>query len=143
MSYKKDQGRYARMTAFWALFALLGYGCFSGLVHQIRRWGGGRVTEPFVQDLPLLGDLDLAMTINLIVLAIGGVVIHRVLNKPKTADLLIDTETELRKVTWPSGHETWSGAIAVVVTVGVLVLYLSFSDYVLGFVLSRFMGGGP
>ena len=30
MSYRKDQGRYARMFAFWACLLLVAYGCFHG-----------------------------------------------------------------------------------------------------------------
>ena len=39
MSYRKDQGRYARMLAFWALTLLVAYGCFhsGGLVNVLDR----------------------------------------------------------------------------------------------------------
>ncbi len=131
------------MTAFWALFLLLGYGCFSGLVHQLRRWfeGLGEVfTAVWVDKLPLLGQIDMAMSISLAVLGIGGLIISRFLGRPKSADLLIETEGELRKVTWPSATETWAGTIAVVVTVALMLGYLFVSDAFLSTLLSRVMG---
>ena len=139
VSYKKDQGRYARMTAFWALFALLGYGCFTGLVHQLLRWkiGGG---DAYVENMPLLGDVDLSMTLTLLVLAVGAFAIHTFLERPKVADLLIDTESEMRKVTWPSAADTWAGTIAVMVTVAVMLTYLFAADYLLSFVMPRLLG---
>ncbi len=139
MAYKKDQGRYARMSAFWALFALVGYGCFSGLVFQIRRWGGDSVTESYVDNLPLLGNLDLAMILTLGFLAVCGFILYTLLNKPKAADLLIETEAELKKVTWPSAGDTWKGTIAVIITVGVMLAYLFVADAVLLSVLTKFM----
>ena len=71
----------------------------------------------------------------------AAVVIHRVLNKPKCADMLIETEAELRKVTWPSMSETWAGALAVAVTVVLLLAFLTLSDHVLFTVLVQFIGG--
>ena len=70
----------------------------------------------------------------------SGYVIHRVLERPKLADLLIDTEHELRMVTWPSFKETWAGTIAVIATVFTLLFYLFASDIVLSAILPRLMG---
>ena len=46
----------------------------------------------------------------------------------------------MRKVTWPSFAETWTGTLAVIVTVVVLFAYLFTSDLVLSFVMPRAMG---
>ncbi len=148
MAYKKDQGRYARMTAFWALFLLLGYGCLGGLVHQLRNWFGpsddaetAAMTEVWVKSFPLLGDLDLAMLISIFALILIGLVLHVILNRPKVADMLIDTELEMRKVTWPTVNETWAGTIAVITTVTVLLFYLWGADLALAELMHRVMGG--
>ncbi len=140
MAYKKDQGRYARMSAFWGLFLLLGYGCLGGLVVTLRGWIGSEPLFSSLESLPLVGTLDAAKLIALGTLAAGGFAIHYVLNRPKSADLLIDTENELKKVTWPSGGETISGTFAVMLTVAVLLAFLSFADFVLVAVLPRLMG---
>jgi len=137
VAYKKDQGRYARMAAFWGLFLLVAYGCFSELLPALRRWIGG---APWTDPLPLLGTVDTAKVVVWITLAVLGFLIYRFLNKPRSADLLIDTEIELRKVTWPSGPETWSGTVAVMLTVFILLLYLFVADLVLSAFLPRLMG---
>ena len=139
MAYKKDQGRYARMSAFWALFLLAGDGCLRGLQTWLRATIPS-TGDDFADPLPLLGELDLAKVIALLVLAAAAWGIHRVLSRPKLADLLIDTESELKKVTWPTFAETWSGTIAVMLSVTIMLFYLFASDLVLSAVLPRLMG---
>ena len=57
--------------------------------------------------------------------------LYRWQNKPKTADLLIETETELRKVTWPTLDETIKGSVTVMVCVLILMAYLAGADWLL------------
>ena len=141
MAYKKDQGRYVRMGAFWALFLLAAYGCLGGLVRALTRWlpaiAGDNSTNAWIQPFPLLGSFGLPQLIAILILSVVGVWIHGVLNRPKYANLLIDTENELKKVTWPSGSETVTGTIAVALTVVVLLLFLTGADLVLGFILDH------
>ena len=137
MAYKKDQGHYARMFSFWALALLLGYGCLGELQVFLRSMMG---TEPWTDPLPLVGEIDLAKLIAVVVLAAGVIAIHRFLNRPKVADLLIDTELELRKVVWPSAHETWVGSVAVIVTVLVMLVYLFVADLALTYITPSLMG---
>jgi preprotein translocase SecE subunit len=139
MAYKKDQGRYARMTAFWALFLLAADGCLRGLQGSLRTWFPG-LGEDWMEPLPLIGQVDGAKLIVLLTLAAVGFAIHRTLERPKLADLLIDTEHELKSVTWPSFAETWTGSLAVIVTVFTMLFYLFASDVVLSAVLPRLMG---
>lgn len=140
MAYKKDQGRYARMFSFWALVLLLGYGCLSELQIFLRRTLD---LQPWTDPLPLIGEIDLAKIIAIAVLVAGALAIHRFLERPKIADLLIDTELELRKVVWPSASETWVGSIAVIVTVLVLLGYLFAVDYALAWVTPSLLGASP
>lgn len=144
MAYKKDQGRYARMFAFWAIFLLMAYGLIGGFPIFLRGLFAGLspdLAEPWVTSFPLLGKIDLAITISMLLLAATGWITYRQLNRPKVVDTLIETESELRKVTWPTANETWNGSLAVVVTVLLLLVFLTLADYVLGFVLTRAMGG--
>jgi preprotein translocase SecE subunit len=138
VAYKKDQGRYARMTAFWALIGLFAYGCLGGLAPTLASYFG----RPWVSPFPLIGHLGWDTVIALGVLLAIGFVIHRLLNRPKIADLLIDTETELRKVTWPTLSETWVGTMAVAIAVLVMLVFVSASDYVLTFIVQRIFGLG-
>ena len=128
------------MFSFWTLFLLLAYGCLGGLVITLRTWIGE--TEVWIESLPLLGNVDLPRVIGLASLAIGGFVLYRLLNRPKAADMLIETEAELRKVTWPAASDTWTGTLAVVVTVIVMLLYLFAADLFLSYIMPRAMGRG-
>lgn len=120
---------------------LAAYGCMT-LVPVLRRWFPDLTNVVWARQLPLLGDFGPASLIALLVLAVVGVVIYRLLNRPRIADMLIDTEGELRKVTWPSASETWTGTLAVAITVVVLLAFLTLSDTVLQLILVRAVVGG-
>jgi preprotein translocase SecE subunit len=54
-----------------------------------------------------------------------------IVNHPGRADFLIETETELRKVAWPTRREYVGSSIVVIVIVALLSLYLTAVDVVL------------
>ena len=99
MSYRKEHGIYARMFAFWACLLLVAYGCFheAGLADTLKGWMGGSDAE-LVASFPLVKTLRVSTCIAAGFLAVMGFVIHAILNRPRVADLLIETENELRKV---------------------------------------------
>ena len=149
-SYKSDQGRYARMFAFWSIGILMIYGAsvlapwLRGKENLFPVEGG---TNWFSQNL--LGRPDGRVPIigfylyyaNLLVLGLVLLFLwwwHRFLTKPNRADLLIDTESELKKVTWPSWPETWSSTMVVIGTVIFLLVFLAIADWALGSV-ARFL----
>ena len=143
MSYRKNQGRYARMLAFWAVTLLLVYGCFhaGGFVHLLDRWMGDSnitIVDPF----PLVGKLKLSTLIAIGGLGVAVLFIHSVLNRPKVADLLIDTESEMQKVTWPGWNEVVQGTIAVTSMVVVLFVFLTGVDLLLARLMMLLMGEG-
>jgi preprotein translocase SecE subunit len=142
VSYRKDQGRYARMFAFWALVLLVAYGCFhgGGLTAQLDRWMGD-ANQTLIDPFPILKTLKTSTLIALGALVVAALLIHRVLAKPKIADTLIDTEGELHKVTWPTWAEAWQGTLAVTVMVLILFLFLTVVDYSLSQVMLMLMGG--
>ena len=143
MSYRKDDGRYARMFAFWALFGLVGYGCFhgGGLVDELG-FMMGESDQTFVETFPLLGTLKTSTCIAIGVWVAVGLVLRGILNKKRIADALIDTEGEMQKVTWPTWGETWQGTMAVAVMVAVLFVYLFACDLGLASVMQMLLGGG-
>ena len=143
MAYKKDQGRMVRMAAFWSLAALLFYAASSLRDTMValspeglgRAIGGMRV--------PILGmDLTPALCIAVLALGLGLWLLYRWEEKPKNADLLIDTESELRKVTWPSIEETINGSWTVVITVLFLMMFLAGTDWVLARLAARILRVG-
>lgn len=144
VAYKKEQGRYARMAAFWSLALLLAYGCLGGFVLMVRgilSWfKNDALLKPWVEPFPIIGVLDAGSAIGIVVLLGLSWLVKRILDRPKVADTLIETESELKKVTWPTWPETMNGSIAVVITVVLLLAYLTAADYLLTFVMTRAMG---
>jgi len=57
--------------------------------------------------------------------------LHWVLNKPRTVDLLIETETEMRKVSWPTLPEVWNATLVVCLVTVVLAITMSVFDMAL------------
>ena len=139
MAYKKDQGRMARMTAFWTGAIYLFYGCVS--LHRELTGKFEQLAQPIGGfEIPILG-LDLSPALLIVtVLCLGGAYLfHRWLERPKQADTLIDTESEMRKVTWPSVSEAMSGSITVIMTVVILMFLLALFDYGLGRITTRWI----
>jgi preprotein translocase SecE subunit len=139
MAYKKDQGRMARMTAYWSGTIFLFYGCVSlfreltGRFEQLAQAVGG-------MEIPVLGmDLTPSLLITAVVFLGGSYLFYRWVERPKQADLLIETESEMRKVTWPSLSDTMSGSITVILTVLVLMAILALFDMALGNVATKLL----
>lgn len=142
MAYRKDQGRMARMATFWSLTVLLAYGCIR-MRSELSGWkpdslgtGLGGIEIPLV-GLPLSPALLLAIG----AFVVGLIFLNRTVEKPKNADLLIETESELRKVTWPTLDETIDGSIVVMVVVVFLMAFMAGADLVLGEVFTRILTG--
>lgn len=150
MAYRKDQGRFARMAAFWTLAILLLYGSFK-LKTELTAGFPETIGKPFGADerglggmrIPIIGmNVSPALLIGVATACLSLWLLHRWLEKPKRADLLIDTEHELRKVTWPSLNEAVDGSIVVVVVVLFLMGFMAAADYLLGMIFKRFVIGG-
>lgn len=145
MAYKPDQGRIARLVAFWSLAILILYGCTSLHAELSSRFDGvlGRPLIASVQKIPVLGlKLNAALLITLVVLAASLYFLHRWQQTPKVADLLIETEAELRKVTWPTLPEAVNSSIIVIVCVLFLMGFLAGADWALGQWSKALFGGG-
>ena len=142
--YKKDQGRMARLTAFWTLAVLTFYGCMS--LHATLTGRVKPLAQPLVESfpsIPVLGtDLTGAFLIAAVVCAAGIFLLLRFLEKPKYADMLIETEQELRKVTWPTGQEVVNSSVVVVICVLFLMGFLAASDWFLAKVTQVILFGG-
>ena len=59
------------------------------------------------------------------------------LNKPKVADFLIATESEMKKVSWSSKAELLGSTAVVIVTVLLLALFIYLADNLIIFTLGR------
>ncbi|MFO0981758.1 MAG: preprotein translocase subunit SecE [Planctomycetota bacterium] len=125
--YKPDQGVFARGTAFWLATALMFYGARS--LWQFLSWGWA--IRSF-GDVPILHvALTPGLLIAVLVFVIAMVLIWRLLNNPKLGDQLIETEAELRRVTWPSWSDTLTSSVVVFATVLIFVVYFAGLDLML------------
>lgn len=105
---KPGQGKYARITAYMLGVALIVFG-------GIRLYA--TINEPgheWVDNVPLLGHISIYNTIAIGVVLVGVFLLHLVLNLPGMVNTLIDTEQELKKVSWPSKREVRNATIVVV-----------------------------
>lgn len=135
--YKPEQGTYARNTAFWLLAALLLYGgqTLYYWLSSFRGEGdvpGGMATDLLGGKIPVLGMVVTpALIAAVVVVLVMGVLLWRLLERPRVADLLIECETELRKCTWPTWNETFTSSLVILVVMLFFTAFLAGSDYVL------------
>lgn len=145
MTYKKDQGRLARLVVFWVLGLLAFYGCYAFYGQVLKKYFAASLGTPLVagmKKIPILGiEFNGAFLISL-ALFIGALfLLSRWQNRPKVADLLIETESEMRKVTWPTFPEAINSSIIVIVTVLFLMAFLAGADWLLGNITTRLLTG--
>jgi preprotein translocase SecE subunit len=148
MAYKKDQGRLTRMAAYWSLAILAFYGCYSLREELSTRFIGAdgkpALGHPILgMRIPILGlEVTPAFLIATVVFIAAMIGIYRWHQTPRVADLLIETETEMRKVTWPTFSEAVNSSLVVIVCVAFLMAFLAGADYVLGHWTTRLLTGG-
>lgn len=132
----------ARMATFWSIAILLAYGCIRMRAELTAGWPDSLGAAIGDLRLPLVGlAFSVALLIAAITFAAGMLFLWRTVEKPKNADLLIETENELRKVTWPTLDETIDGSIVVIVVVIFLMAFMAGADFVLGEVFTRIITG--
>ena len=117
--YKKGQGKFARICAYVFVGILVAFGAWR--FHATFNVPGQGV---LLEKLPLVGTLTYLKIGALGVFLAGLLIAHLALNGPKIADLLIDTEQEMRKVSWPSWPEVKSATLVVVIVTFVMGLAL-------------------
>ena len=126
--YKKGQGSIARLLSLIGCLLLLFWGGWS---FWIWLQGFTSLSESLLE-VPTVGlNIDFALLIAIGVLLAGGAALVWTLNRPRLVDLLIETEAEMKKVSWPSRQEAWNSSIIVVVTVVVMMGLLFVYDFVL------------
>jgi preprotein translocase subunit SecE len=107
-SYKAGQGSLARLTTWVAVLIALALGCA-----ELYTW----IQDP-IEDTSLIPGVAL--------FAAGIWLSSRLLTRKTTVDALIETEQELRKVSWPTREESIN-ATGVVILVSVLLTIALFS----------------
>src|SRR5262245_21312160 len=130
--HRPTEGHLARTLAAWALTAFAVYGCVS-LHRSAQGWGTWWRTPFGDATLPVLGvGLTPALLLAVFVCVAAFVALRVYLERPRAADLLIATEEEMRKVTWPSTSDVVDSSLVVIATVVVLCVFLAGTDALLG-----------
>ena len=138
--YRSGEGVYARGAAFWALtgFVIL----FARRLYLwLDRFDFAR--RALLPEIPVLGmPLTPGLLIGIGVALFGMWGAWKAVNAGKLGDLLIDTELEMKKVTWPTFEETRKAAFVVIVCVLVMVAFLTAADKGLTWLFFDFVYGG-
>jgi len=126
--YKKGQGSLARLLSLAGCGLLLLWGGHSFWIYV----QGFTNLARSLFTVPTIGlEINLALIIAVAVILGGAAALVWALNRPRLVDLLIETESEMKKVSWPSRSEAWNSSIIVVVTVVVMMGLLFLYDFTL------------
>jgi preprotein translocase SecE subunit len=89
------------------------------------------VTDPLWTELDLLGvriPISGYLIPPLILFATFAALIWILSNRPKIGEFLIETEGELKKISWPPRKEWVNSSLAVMVVIALFVVYLYAVD---------------
>jgi preprotein translocase subunit SecE len=123
---KKGQGKRARWIAYALGGGLVLFGAIA-LFATINKPG----QHVWLDGVPVIGALTLYNVLAALVFGLGLLALHLLLNRPQLVDLLIDTELEMKKVSWPSKKEVQSATLIVVLVTVILAMLLFGFDWLL------------
>ncbi|MEZ6195973.1 MAG: preprotein translocase subunit SecE [Planctomycetota bacterium] len=139
--YKSGEGKIARRVAFYFLLALVvwGFKVFATWVQKFD-FAHGEIASfvaPFYRQ-----PFNVGVLIAIVLTIAGGFVLFRWLNRPQAADLLIDTETEMKKVHWPAWLEARQATVIVLLFVAFCAVFLTTVEFVLKHVFHMILNIG-
>ncbi len=138
--YKQDQGTYARTSGIVMLGGLGVFGCYTLYYFLLSFRGTFLANDLAGGPVPILGAPVTPALLIAVAAAIGLLLwLRRTLDKPKVADLLIESETEMRKCTWPTWDETFTSSIVVVIVMVFFMALLAGIDIGLNKVMVRWV----
>jgi preprotein translocase SecE subunit len=128
--HKPGQGKWARYLAAGSVGALVIYGCYSLYEYlNVGTWRNWTLFEIPGVDLKI----NLPFIIAFGVFAFFAILVYVLLNKPKIGDFLIETELEMKKISWPGRSELVDSSTIVIVTVVILALVIMVFDFMIQF----------
>jgi preprotein translocase SecE subunit len=86
--------------------------------------------------------LNFALIISVAVFIVFLLGVVKMINARKFGTLLIETETEMKKVTWPSLNESFNSSVIVLVAVIFFLAFFLASDFCLMTFFSNVVFGG-
>ena len=148
--HKPGQARLSRMVTLLSGLFLIVWGCRSLMraLSDPSIWGkGGLAINQWLVGEAADADawrvnavlfdekLSVAFLIGAVLMVTLCVWWWRFLNREKWADLLIDMETELRKVSWPTASDAWQSTLVVTgFTFAIVVTILVYDLVIKGFI---------
>ena len=134
-AYKPGQGSMSRLSAWLMLILVLALGAVE-LYSWIQRKGDGPIfglNVALLRDLPFVG-VPLSWKFLICVGVFVGLLwlTRMYMTRPATVDMLIETELEMKKVSWPTFEESLNATWVVVLVTVVLTASLFFFDFILG-----------
>ena len=116
--YKKGQGYYTRLCSTFTGIAISAIGCYR-LKVSLETWLGNinGTTKQWLTVIIPLG-----------VLIVLSFLVYLLVNKPKCADFMIETEGEMKKVNWPARKEIIASTKVVIFTVIALAVLIAVID---------------
>ncbi|MFH0888998.1 MAG: preprotein translocase subunit SecE [Planctomycetota bacterium] len=137
INYRQREGLTTRFVTWGLISLLVLFGCISlyyfipaenteKIPAQPTFWGNLIYNIPFF-DL----NITYGTLISVLVFLFIIVLINRfIINKPSMADFLVETEYEVKKVSWPPKNEYWGASVAVIISVVVIGLFIFIVDIV-------------
>jgi len=115
--YKKGQGYYTRMGTAIGSGIMVTLGCYA-LYNKLE---GLEIATPNLK-------VWLQAGIPALVFLIFAWIVFKIVNSPKSADFMIATEGEMKKVSWSTKKEIISSTKVVIVTVLLMAVILAVVD---------------
>ena len=129
--YKQGEAKMVRRIAFYGVLALLIWG-FKELSKWLTGFSWGRTELIGGFHLPYYEQtITVAVLISIVLNVVLAVWIFRLMNGPKVAPVLVDTETELKKVAWPTWADCRQSTMIVLVFVVLTAGFLTIVEVVL------------
>lgn len=139
--YKKKQGQIVRRIAFFTLVALwifATYKCYHGFPEwewAMTVYQDGIIIPLIDYSMPdITPKLLTSLGIGLFLILISA---HLCFRSQRVSDFLIDTESEMRKVSWPTAKEVVKSSTVVIIAIIILAGYLFGVDIGLDFLFSK------
>lgn len=129
-TYKSGQGSFTRLAAALGLGVTVFLGC-ANVYYWIR---DPRSDKPLfgdselMRDVPLVGGpLSWKLLLCVALFVVSIVLLKRYLTRASTVDTLVETEMEMRKVSWPTRAEsmnaTWVVLLVSIILTGSITLF--------------------
>lgn len=135
--YKRGQATLARLIGFFCLLAMISFLCVT--IYSFPHYQSPLATPPVLETTILSLHIRIRPMILIclpifFLLAMGA---FWFTNRPKSADFLIETEGELKKVSWPQFKEWFNSTIAVLVVIVFTTVFLAAISFLVSSLLRK------